>query len=1078
MNLFDQVTRTKIVLPRRRPDLLSRQRLLDLLLDLLEYKLVIMAAPAGYGKTSLLLDMAHATTLPVCWYSLDALDRDPQRFTTHFVACIAHRFPRFGQRSWATLQSGVATDADLDRLTTIIVNEAYERIREHFILVLDDYHFVDDSEEIDHFINQFIQQVDENCHIVISSRTLLTLPDLPLMVGRSQVSGLSFDELAFRAGEIQSLFLQNYRQPISDTTAEQLTAQTEGWITGLLLSTQVLQKNIPGPYAEHPSGVGLYDYLAQQVLDQQPAVVRDFLLRTSLLEEFDAELCQDVFGPASYQTGEAWQDLVGMVLRQNLFVLPVGDRGSWLRYHHLFRDFLQARLTQERPEEKAHILRRAAHVYAQRGEWERAHELYLQLGDLEAAADLIETAGLSLVKRGRLLALERWLDALPPGLLVSRPGLLALRGVVAVDLGKVDTGLSLQNQAEAAFRAAGDQPNLARTLAHRAVPQRLLGRYQASLADAEEALALSQDDQNLADARAEALRAKGMSLYHLGQLDEAIHWLQESLAAYHAIDDQQRGAMLLMELGMACERAGRYDLAATHHNRALSHWRQIENVVQQANLLNNLGVVYHLKGDYEQALALLEEALVCARQSGYTRLEAAALASIGDLYANLEASDAASIAYRQAQEIAAHIQERFLLVYLSLVEAACARLKGELGLAHELLGEAEELATQSGSTYEQGLYHLESGQLALAQHNPSAAITHLGKAARCFDDGGQRVEATRAHLYLAQAYRAGRDERSTSEHLQRALQLAAELESHHTLVVAARDAKELLADYEHHAMLGRPASRLLHEVVRFERNIPGWRRRLRQQAKLAPLASPKLTIQAMGRAQVSVEGKLVSNAAWQGQAARELFFYLLTQSDGLTKESVGSLFWPECSSAEVKLKFKNAIYRLRQAVGPEVVVFDEDRYYFDRGLDYEYDVETFWARLARAEKVKANSERIAAYQNAVQAYGGPYLPEVGADWASWERERLKQAYLEAVLRLAELCLETEDYRPALDYCQLVLAEDDCLEEAHRLAMRAHAALGNRAAVVRQYERCRQALLSEVSMPPSSQTTALFEMLTR
>jgi ATP/maltotriose-dependent transcriptional regulator MalT len=97
--------------------------------------------------------------------------------------------------------------SDLDRLATSIVNEAYDHIQEHFVLVLDDYHFVDDVEDIGYFVNQFIRQMDENCHVVIASRSLLTLPDLPLLVARSQVIGLSFDELAFRADEIQSLVL-------------------------------------------------------------------------------------------------------------------------------------------------------------------------------------------------------------------------------------------------------------------------------------------------------------------------------------------------------------------------------------------------------------------------------------------------------------------------------------------------------------------------------------------------------------------------------------------------------------------------------------------------------------------------------------------------------------------------------------------------------------------------------------------------------------------------------------------------------------------------------------------------------
>jgi LuxR family maltose regulon positive regulatory protein len=1077
MNLFDQVTRTKILLPRRRPDLLSRQRLLDLLYDLLDYKLIIIAAPAGYGKTSLLVDLAYQTELPVCWYALDSLDRDPRRFITHFIASIGHRFPAFGQRSAAALEATSQTSLNLDQMATTIVNEAYEHIREHFVLVLDDYHFVDDSEEIDYFVNQFIQQVDENCHLVTASRTLITLPDLPLMVARAQVGGLSFDELAFRADEIQSLVLQNHHVTMPESVAEELARETEGWITGLLLSTQTMWQGMADRLrVARVSGVGLYDYLAQQVLDQQPTSVRDFLLRTSLLEEFDAELCEAVLGLAQYPDGETWQSLMETVLRNNLFALPVEDRGTWLRYHHLFRDFLQARIAQERPKEEARILQQLAVAYAERNEWEKAYTLYQRLGDVTSSANLIELAGPSLVKGGRLTILSKWLDALPADTMASRPALLSLRGMVAVMLGEVDHGLSLLDQAEAAFRSADNQPHLADTLVRQAVAHRFLGEYLASLANADEALALAEGDESLRDVWAEAMRARGMSLYHMGQVVEAIEWLAQSLSAYHALGDEQRVAMLLMELGMAHGWAGRHDQALVHYNRALDYWRSTENIVQQANLLNNLGFLYHLKGDYERASSLLEEALACAGQSGYARIEALALSSIGDLYADLEAPEAALSAYRQARETAQRINYRFLLLYLDLAEAALARSQGELVRARDLLESAGRHAQQSGSAFEQGLHQLEAGQLALAQDNPLEAIAHLEGAARRFDDGGQRVESACAHLHLAIAYYAAEDKQAILDHLERTFRLASELDSQHPLVVAGREAKVLLGTAQGDPVVGQQASWLLRQIVQFEQNIPALRRHLRRQVAAVPFASPTLIIHALGKIQVMVDGKPVTNADWQGQAARDLFFCLLAHPDGLAKEVVGTIFWPDSSPSQLKLKFKNAIYRLRQALGQEVVLFEEDYYRFNRGLDYEYDVEAFWRKLGQAQATTDPSEQAAAYRAAIRLYRGPYLPEIEGDWAWAEREQLAQAYMEAVLTLARLHLEAKEYGVALEYCRRALAEDPCQEEAHRLAMRVHAATGNRAAVVRQFERCRQALLNEVNVPPSPQTTSLYETL--
>jgi LuxR family maltose regulon positive regulatory protein len=766
-------------------------------------------------------------------------------------------------------------------------------------------------------------------------------------------------------------------------------------------------------------------------------------------------------------------------LRNNLFVLRIGDEGTWLRYHHLFRDFLQARLAQELPDEEQRIRRRLAAVYAEREEWEKAYNLYRRLDDLAAIADLIEQAGPSLVKGGRLTTLAEWLDILPAEVLNSRPDLLSLRGTAASMLGEVERGLALQNQAEAAFREAGDLPRLARVLVRRTVDHRLLGRYQASLADADEALGMTQQDESLRDIWAEALRAKGMSLYHQGQVAEAIQWLTQSLEVYETLGKTQNVAMLLMELGSAYLSAGRYDQALAHYNRALDYWRKADNVAWQANLLNNLGILYHTKGDYEQAGAALEEGLVCARQSGYVRMQAFVLSGIGDIYADLQAPDAALAAYRQAHKAAQRSGERFLLFYLDLAEAALARSKGKLNQVHELIESARQFAQESGSGFEQSLCQLEAGRLALAEGNVSEAITRLEDAARRFDDGGQHAESARAYLYLASAHYRAKDEKATGDCIAHAFQMASTLESQHPLVVAGREAKEMLEAMRRHSTAGRAASRLLNHVAQFEHQIPALRRYLRRRASIIPFGPPKLSIQALGKGQVAVDGRPIANAEWQAQKkVRDLFFFLLARPDGLSKEAMAAIYWPDSTPAQLKLQFKNTMYRLRHALGQDVVIFEQDYYQFNRNLDYEYDVETFLAKLDQAQAATEGDGQIAAYQAAIHLYRGDYLPEMEGEWVWATREQLRDAYLGATLKLASLYLESGKYELALNYCQRALASDPCLEEAYRLAMRAYAASGNQAAVARQFERCRQVLLKEVNARPSSQTQTLYETLMR
>jgi ATP/maltotriose-dependent transcriptional regulator MalT len=1072
-----EVLRTKVTLPRRRRDLIRRERLNDLLDDLLDYKLVLLTAPAGYGKTSLLIDVAHNHELPFCWYSLDTLDQDLRRFVAYFLAAIDQRFPEFRGTGDAVLQAATQGGFSPEQLARLCADEIYRTIREHFVLVIDDFHLIDSSREVSEFINRFIQDVDENCHLVMLSRSLIALDDLPLMVARSQVGGLGFQELSFLPVDIQALMLQNYNQVIPSSMAEEMASESEGWITGLLLSSQTKSQGMEDRVrTARVSGIGLDDYFLDQVLNQQPAKMREILLHTSIFDEFNSELCEIVLEvPAS---GASWQETIDKILYNNLFVLPIDEGTTSLRYHHLFRDFLQNQLKIEQPEKQIELSRKLAHAYAKRQDWERAHDVYQRLEDVEAIADLLESAGEAMVKSGLVARLAEWLDSLPLVVLMSRPALLARRGFTAAALGETQRGLSLLNQAVSTFRSAHGQRQLATTLVWRAWVYFNQSDFSTSLVDADEVLNLAEQITGISGLRAEALRIRGLNLRAMGDLEKAITSLTEGLELYRELADTPSIARVSLALGATYLDTGEFGSALAFYNSACNYFREENDSYSLPVALNDLAFLHHLCGDYQNASLFYEEGLILARKFNNIRAEMFILSGLGDLFMDLDAFQAAQEVYHNAREIAHRLNHQYMVLYIYLAEAALERIKGELAQSRQILEIAESLHDSIESQYTEALFHLESGRLAMAEKDLTQATISLQKSARLFDSGGQRLDASRAYLAIANANFELGDMEAAVTDLGEAFLLVSGMESQHILVPAARQTKALLEGIQGASEITVQIKRLLEQVNQFERDIPTFRRFLRYKSTALKLAPPRLRIQALGKARIHLEKKQITSADWQTRVTRDLFYLILTDSQGWTKESIGEILWPDSTPAQLKLRFKNTIYRLRRALGPETIIFEGETYTFNRDLDYKYDVEDFWEALERAKRSVDDQERKTALREAVRVYKGDYLPEMGGTWATTEREYLHRAYIEANLELAELHMEAGENDLSLSICSDLITEEPRLEEAHCLAMRIHAAIGNRTAVIEQYDLLKQALNQEFDASPSSDTQLLYQSLTR
>jgi two-component SAPR family response regulator len=467
--------------------------------------------------------------------------------------------------------------------------------------------------------------------------------------------------------------------------------------------------------------------------------------------------------------------------------------------------------------------------------------------------------------------------------------------------------------------------------------------------------------------------------------------------------------------------------------------------------------------------------LTCARSSHNLRAESLILAGLGDLYSEIEEFEAAAQAYEQAESIAVSLSGFFISNYLVLARANLALLQGDLDNATQILRSFRKYLKVNPSFYERGLWAFLDGRNHLLKHEAKKAISLLQEGKECLMQDGREAESQWSLVWLMAAYeQAGQRENARAQF--RELNPVRNKPTH-ALLIALYQAYTWLKVMQGDPEIGRSLTGLLDKSLQLGEHIVSVRRALRRHAQSIQLPAASLAIRAFGRAEVSVNGRVIPMSEWRTKSVRDLFFYFLFKEEALTKEQIGEVLWPETDDPQaLKARFKDEIYRLRRAVGRNVIVFDEVYYRFNRTLDYEYDVEAFESYITRARKARDGNKRMEWYQKAVDLVQGPYLSEVDALWVIPERERLGQIYDSALEELAQLYLNANQLEKCLSICQIALSQNRYNELIYQFEMRVHAALGDRTAIVRRYQACKTALKEGLGIPPSPETETLYQDL--
>lgn len=448
-----EILSTKLFIPRPRKNLVSRQRLIDRLNAGQDKKLTLIAAPAGFGKTTLLSEWIPNSPQCVTWLSLDEGDNSPVRFWMYFIAALQTISPELGRGIQALLPS--IQSKDIESILTVLINEI-NTFGEPFVHVFDDYHIIDNP-EIDHELAYLIDHQPSNLHLIIATRENPHLP-LARLRARDQLNELRASDLRFISSEVAG-FLHAMNLDLSAKDILALEGRTEGWIAGLQLAALALgampEQRDAASFIKSFTGTHHFvmDYLIDEVLQQQSEKLQQFLLRTAILDRLCGPLCDAVLLDPS----TPGQKTLEYIERANLFIIPLDNERHWYRYHHLFADLLLQRLGQSQtPEEIAQYHISASEWFEKNGDPAQEFRHLIAAREYGRAAGLAERTWQGMYESFQSAVWLGWVKHLPEEVICSRPVLCTQIAWAFMDAHEVDASESRLQDAERCLEGPSD----------------------------------------------------------------------------------------------------------------------------------------------------------------------------------------------------------------------------------------------------------------------------------------------------------------------------------------------------------------------------------------------------------------------------------------------------------------------------------------------------------------------------------------------------------------------------------------------------------------------------------------------
>jgi LuxR family maltose regulon positive regulatory protein len=569
-------------------------------------QLTLVCAPAGYGKTTAVLEFLHAAGADSAWISLDEGDNDAQRFLAYLVAALRKAQVPIGNDIDSLLTDiGMKTT---ETVLTMLVNDIAICSGKK-VIVLDDYHVIHSS-KVNDMLKFLLGHQPPNLHLIIISREDPQLP-LSRLRMKDKLTELRADDLLFSCDEAAELFNKSTEIKLGSEAVQKLTHRTEGWIAGLQLAALLLKsirQDQIDDYIGKFDGTNSYiiDYMVEEVLEHQPQEISDFLCKTSVLERMNDKLCNELTGRCDSR------EVLQRIDKANLFLIPLDDKREWSRYHHLFADSLKIRLSEEDEKE---LYGKAAVWMKSNGFSYEAVRYAFKSKDMILAMKMVEDTTLEAFQNAQLESLVKWLEMLPEDMIKKSEVLSVRKAIACFITGRNDEAIKYMNSLDDNFEQKASPHNKGLLYYLKAVTAGLMG--QDSEPFAREALKYLQPWDPIA--RTSALNNLGRAQYMKGQVSDALVTLKNAYEEGLKLGYQFVTVLALMNYSSCLHATGQSKKALTLCEQYIAQMKsKYDKLPPFVGILYvTMSGFYSSSNDTKRARLLKEEGLELCRSISY-----------------------------------------------------------------------------------------------------------------------------------------------------------------------------------------------------------------------------------------------------------------------------------------------------------------------------------------------------------------------------------------------------------------------------------------------------------------------------